>query len=35
VRAAALADDKVIAALAGATPKKIIVVPGRTVNIVA
>ena len=35
VRAAALADDKVIAALAGAIPKKIIVVPGRTVNIVA
>ena len=35
VRAAALADDKVITALAGATPKKVIVVPGRTVNIVA
>ncbi|CAB4876672.1 unannotated protein [freshwater metagenome] len=35
VRAAALADDKVINALGGATPKKVIVVPGRTVNIVA
>ena len=35
VRAAAMADDKVINALAGALPKKIIVVPGRTVNIVA
>jgi leucyl-tRNA synthetase len=30
----ALADDKVIAALAGATPKKVIVVPGRMINIV-
>ncbi len=35
VEAAALADAKVITALAGATPKKVIVVPGRTVNIVA
>jgi leucyl-tRNA synthetase len=35
VQAVALADDKVIAALAGATPKKVIVVPGRMVNIVA
>ncbi len=35
VRAAALTDDKVIIALAGAIPKKIIVVPGRTINIVA
>ncbi len=35
VEAAALADDKVIASLAGATPKKVIVVPGRMVNIVA
>ena len=34
VEAAALADDKVIAALGGATPKKVIVVPGRMVNIV-
>ena len=34
VEAAALADDKVIATLAGATPKKVIVVPGRMVNIV-
>jgi leucyl-tRNA synthetase len=32
--AAALADEKVIAALAGNTPKKVIVVPGRMVNIV-
>jgi leucyl-tRNA synthetase len=35
VEAAALADDKVQHALGGATPKKVIVVPGRTVNIVA
>jgi leucyl-tRNA synthetase len=35
VEAAALADDGVKRALAGATPKKIIVVPGRIVNIVA
>ncbi len=35
VQAAALADDKIIIALGGATPKKVIVVPGRTVNIVA
>jgi leucyl-tRNA synthetase len=34
VEAAALADDKVLAFLAGATPKKMIVVPGRLVNIV-
>ncbi|MET0910512.1 MAG: leucine--tRNA ligase, partial [Ilumatobacteraceae bacterium] len=34
VEAAALADDKVIIALAGAVPKKVIVVPGRMVNIV-
>jgi leucyl-tRNA synthetase len=32
--AAALADDKVVAALGGATPKKVIVVPGRMINIV-
>ena len=31
---AALADEKVAAFLAGATPKKVIVVPGRMVNIV-
>ena len=34
LEAAALADDKVAAAVDGATPKKIIVVPGRMVNIV-
>jgi leucyl-tRNA synthetase len=34
VEAAALADTKVISALDGATPKKVIVVPGRMVNIV-
>ena len=33
--AAALADEKVQAFLAGAAPKKVIVVPGRLVNIVA
>ncbi|MDR3661158.1 MAG: class I tRNA ligase family protein, partial [Mycobacterium sp.] len=35
LQAAALADEKVQAFLAGATPKKVIVVPGRLVNIVA
>ena len=35
VEAVAMADEKVVAALAGATPKKIIVIPGRMVNIVA
>ncbi|GCA97354.1 leucine--tRNA ligase [Mycolicibacterium sp. NCC-Tsukiji] len=35
LEAAALADEKVQAFLAGATPKKVIVVPGRLVNIVA
>ena len=35
IEATALADDKVITALAGAAPKKVIVVPGRMVNIVA
>jgi leucyl-tRNA synthetase len=35
VEAAALADSKVAAALNGGTPKKVIVVPGRMVNIVA
>jgi leucyl-tRNA synthetase len=34
VEAAALADEKVVASLAGATPRKVIVVPGRMVNIV-
>jgi leucyl-tRNA synthetase len=34
VEAAALADQKVVASLAGATPKKVIVVSGRMVNIV-
>jgi leucyl-tRNA synthetase len=34
VEKAALADDKVIANLDGATPKKVIVIPGRMVNVV-
>ncbi len=34
VRAAALADEKVAAALAGREPRKLIVVPGRLVNVV-
>jgi leucyl-tRNA synthetase len=34
VERAALADDKVVAAIAGSTPTKVIVVPGRMVNIV-
>ncbi len=34
VQAAALADDKVTAFLAGKAPKKVIVVPGRLVNVV-
>jgi leucyl-tRNA synthetase len=34
MEAAALADEKVRAFLAGATPKKVIVVPGRLVNLV-
>ena len=34
VEAAALADPRSSASLAGATPKKVIVVPGRMVNIV-
>ena len=34
VEAAALADAKVQAALDGAAPKKVIVVPGRMVNVV-
>jgi leucyl-tRNA synthetase len=35
LRAIALADPKVVAALDGAEPRKVIVVPGRMVNIVA
>ena len=35
VQAVALADEKVVAALAGGAPKKVIVIPGRMVNIVA
>ena len=34
LEAAALADEKVLAFLDGATPKKVIVVPGRLVNLV-
>ena len=34
VEAAALADQKIAASLAGAAPKKVIVIPGRMVNIV-
>jgi leucyl-tRNA synthetase len=34
VEAAALADEKVVAFLAGKTPKKVIVVPGKLVNVV-
>jgi leucyl-tRNA synthetase len=34
VEAAALADEKVVAALAGRAPRKVIVVPGRLVNVV-
>ena len=34
VEAAAMADDKVIAAIGGKPPKKVIVVPGRMVNVV-
>ncbi len=35
LEAAALASDKIVRTLDGATPKKVIVVPGRLVNIVA
>jgi leucyl-tRNA synthetase len=35
VEAAALADERIAALLGGGAPKKIIVVPGRMVNIVA
>jgi leucyl-tRNA synthetase len=34
IKAAALADEKVQAFLSGASPKKVIVVPGRLVNLV-
>ncbi|RIU55633.1 hypothetical protein D1618_27905, partial [Klebsiella pneumoniae] len=34
LEAAALADEKVLAFLAGAQPRKVIVVPGRLVNLV-
>jgi len=34
VRAAALAEEKIVAALADAEPRKVIVVPGRLVNVV-
>ncbi|MDN5920089.1 MAG: leucine--tRNA ligase, partial [Pseudonocardia sp.] len=34
VKAAALADEKIVAALQGAEPRKVIVVPGRLVNVV-
>jgi leucyl-tRNA synthetase len=34
VEAAALADAKVAAAIGGATPQRVIVVPGRLVNVV-
>ncbi|SHE62642.1 leucine--tRNA ligase [Streptoalloteichus hindustanus] len=35
VRAAALADEKIVALLEGREPRKVIVVPGRLVNVVA
>ncbi|MFD6463739.1 class I tRNA ligase family protein [Streptomyces roseolus] len=35
IEAAALADEKIAALLDGATPRKLIVVPGRLINIVA
>jgi leucyl-tRNA synthetase len=34
VEAAALVEEKVVAALAGGSPRKVIVVPGRLVNVV-
>nr|MBA3399845.1 hypothetical protein [Acidimicrobiia bacterium] len=34
VTSAALADEKVMATIDGATPRKVIVVPGRMVNVV-
>jgi leucyl-tRNA synthetase len=35
VRDAALADEKIVALLAGVAPKKVVVVPGRLVNVVS
>jgi leucyl-tRNA synthetase len=35
LRALALADAKVVAALAGATPSKIVIVPKRLINFVS
>jgi leucyl-tRNA synthetase len=34
IETTALADDRIAAVLDGASPKKVIVVPGRMVNIV-
>jgi leucyl-tRNA synthetase len=34
IEAAVLADEKTIAQLAGVAPKKVIIVPGKIVNIV-
>ena len=34
IEALALADEKVVALLEGKTPKKVVVIPGRIVNIV-
>ena len=34
VQSAALADEKIVALLNGGEPKKVIVVPGRMVNVV-
>ena len=34
MEAAALADEKIVAALDGREPRKVIVVPGRLVNVV-
>jgi leucyl-tRNA synthetase len=34
IRAAALADEKVITHLGGREPKKVVVIPGRLVNVV-
>jgi len=34
LEAAALADDKVVAAIDGGSPRKVIVVPGRMINVV-
>ncbi len=34
IEAAALADEKIVELLAGAAPRKVIVVPGKMVNVV-